>query len=55
MFSVHAAQEAVQQVADTSKETANIGNVPTPLSLNIHDVIWSFVLLFFFLVILTFK
>lgn len=38
VFSVQAAQEAVQQVADSSRETASAGNVHIPLSLKRHDV-----------------
>lgn len=38
MFSVQAAQDAVQQVADSSKETVNIGNTFAFLSLKPHDV-----------------
>lgn len=37
MFSVQAAQDAVQQVADSSKETVNTGNMFAPLSLKPHD------------------
>ncbi len=38
MFPVQAAQEAVQQVADSSKETANTGKVQNPVSFELHDV-----------------
>lgn len=36
VFPVKAAQEAVQQVADSSKETANTGKVQKPLSLKLR-------------------
>lgn len=44
-FPVQAAQEAVQQVADSSKETANTGKVHTPLSLDLvfyNDTDWIY-------------
>lgn len=38
VVSVKAAQEAVEQVADSSKETVGIGNVSSLMSVNLHNV-----------------